>query len=484
MDNTASEKTPSATVTTNQNVPMGPPPLEPPEVPMNQLLTSRGISRHHSSLMRSFGVLVQKIRAEDFDTWSVLEINMRRERLLELWAKINESHWNEIDAVTSEEAVEELELRLNDIQEEYFGICLRMEHRLNELAPPPVEGSVASGSGYDARENRAVNVQVQMPVSEANIKNTWGKYDGNLLNWLSFRDKFLAAVHNKTEIADSYKHSYLQNSLEGKAAGLVGKWGLSDGSYQDAWDRIMEHYNKKYRLRRAYLERFFQLKQIQGIPTQNELQQLANVTHETIRQLKALEVPVEHWDLIFVHHLHSLLDAETAKQWELQRKTEDPTILELLEFLEKQADALSSMEFGKLSGINVTVDSKGVKHNSRDRVRSVARASTSDKLEKSYKCDGCGSYKHPIYDCPEFNSLSRTARIKFAVERNLCLNCLRGGHRKEKCISTRCGYTQCAEDPLHNSKLCPYKWQRYQYAQPSEFKKPNPVKRENEKKPQ
>lgn len=70
------------------------------------------------------------------------------------------------------------------------------------------------------------------------------------------------------------------------------------------------------------------------------LQKLSNVAHEVTRQFRAKSYPVEHYHLIFVHELHDKLDSETAKAWELQRETEDPTLLDLLDFLDKQAKAL------------------------------------------------------------------------------------------------------------------------------------------------
>lgn len=77
---------------------------------------------------------------------------------------------------------------------------------------------------------------------------------------------------------------------------------------------------------------------------------MSNVTHETFRQLRAMHLPVEQWDFVFVFNLRERLDKETRKQWELLKKSgEWPKLKDMLAFIEKQAEALSSMETGSIT---------------------------------------------------------------------------------------------------------------------------------------
>ena len=189
-------------------------------------------------------------------------------------------------------------------------------------------------------EDKQFNVNVTLPERPHDIKNTWGTFEGNLLKWKSFHDCFVARIHNNDSIAPAYKFSYLKNSLTGEAAKTLGEWHLTDASYEEAWKRLKQIYDKKYPITREYLRQFYQLEAIDDRPTVYALQKLSNVTHETIRQLRAMEVSVDLWDIFFVHHLHEKLDAATARQWDLYRNSEMPTANEILDFIYKQAAAL------------------------------------------------------------------------------------------------------------------------------------------------
>lgn len=39
-------------------------------------------------------------------------------------------------------------------------------------------------------------IEVQLPVEQGNIQNTWGTFDGNLLKWKSFRVRYYDRIHN------------------------------------------------------------------------------------------------------------------------------------------------------------------------------------------------------------------------------------------------------------------------------------------------
>lgn len=152
------------------------------EVQLVQQMKLRSISRHHCLLLRGFNSLAQLISSEPSETWTAYEINVRKSRFPELLEKINESHWNEIDTVTSDEAVEELEDRLNEAQNKYFELSSIIGNRLEHSEPQTEPEPLATGRTTDALESQQLIVNVNMPVSESNHKNTWGKFDGNLSN--------------------------------------------------------------------------------------------------------------------------------------------------------------------------------------------------------------------------------------------------------------------------------------------------------------
>lgn len=67
-------------------------------------------------------------------------------------------------------------------------------------------------------------IKLQMPVQQHNVRNTWGSFDGTLLKWKDFRERFEAAIDKNDDIQPVYKLSYLKQSLQGQAAEvLAGK---------------------------------------------------------------------------------------------------------------------------------------------------------------------------------------------------------------------------------------------------------------------
>lgn len=76
--------------------------------------------------------------------------------------------------------------------------------------------------------NRNEHQNVQPPLwqfpSWKSLEKTWGDFDGTLIQWQGFHDRFKSAVHDNEQIPRAFKFQYLQNSLKGKAAAALGEW--------------------------------------------------------------------------------------------------------------------------------------------------------------------------------------------------------------------------------------------------------------------
>lgn len=73
------------------------------------------ISRKHSSLLRSIQRLFMDIESDEFEELTLKGVELRRDRILELWINLNDSHQKELNQVDDEG---ELELELRE-----FGCC-------------------------------------------------------------------------------------------------------------------------------------------------------------------------------------------------------------------------------------------------------------------------------------------------------------------------------------------------------------------------
>lgn len=175
------------------------------------------------------------------------------------------------------------------------------------------------------------------------VENTWGDFDGHLSKWKSFHDRFKVAVHENDTIAKVFKFQHLCNSLKGYAATSINNWEQTEDNYDEAWARLKELYNRPYETTNELYDRFENLTKLDK-PTGGLLQKMSNITHEVVRQLRALGISVEHLDSYFVNGIRKKLDGDTCKQWELLRSSlpnaQNPKLADVLSFVETQAKAM------------------------------------------------------------------------------------------------------------------------------------------------
>lgn len=344
----------------------------------------------------------------------------------------------------------------------YATVNRRFVELTPQVAPIPVANADAAGGaigGADDQVNRQP-IMVQMAFQPQSVQQTWGTFNGNVLDWQDFRARFELAVHNRADIPAEYKLSYLRNALKGQAAEASRGWSLKAENYQKAWDELVANNTKRYPLASAYLSRFFAIQPIGEGATAAKLQKLSNETNELVRQLHDLDYPVEHYNLIIVHALQSRLNSHYVDKWEMERKgNDDPTIEQMTKFLDFQATNMVTKGL-VYSNLQVSVPNERA---SRSRLQSVVhRASTASRSgdSQAYPCGACGKFDHLVYKCPEFKPLSVKERMKVVLLNGMCMNCLKRGHQKDNCFDqNRCLVPECKRDDRHNSMLCPFKSQ-------------------------
>lgn len=98
-----------------------------------------------------------------------------------------------------------------------------------------------------------------------------------------------------------------------------------------------------------------------------------------MRQLKGLRYPVEYYDLIFVHAIHNKLDPETSKAWELCRYSEQPSIHEMLKFLDTQAKAMMGVQFAETRSGHETKKRGFYKNERKPNTKSISSEHSNKK---------------------------------------------------------------------------------------------------------
>lgn len=333
------------------------------------------------------------------------------------------------------------------------------------VAPPPAANAneataqieAAAVAADDPDPNKRPSIVVQMPFQPQHVQQTWGTFNGNLLDWQDFRARFELAVHNRKEIPDEYKLSYLRNSLKGEAAQASRGWVLKAENYKEAWDELVEKNERRYPLACAYLSRFFSLKKMAPDAGGIYLQRLSNETNELVRQLGDLKYPIQHWNLVIVHALQERLNKTFEDKWDTERDgCDEPTIEQMTKFLDKHANKAANKNLA-YSSVQVSVPNERAQ---RPQLQSVVQRPppTRRDFEGKYHCSVCDRTDHLVFDCPEFKPLSLSDRKKVVLNNGMCMNCLKRGHYKDNCFDlSRCQLHECRGDSRHNSMLCPVK---------------------------
>lgn len=98
-------------------------------------------------------------------------------------------------------------------------------------------------------------------------------------------------------------------------------------------------YERPHQAACELLNRLYTLPELKN-PTGKELQHMSNVANDVKRQLAALQYDTEHSDIMFIATLQSKLDSVSKCEWEKERPEANPTLDELLTFIERRARSL------------------------------------------------------------------------------------------------------------------------------------------------
>lgn len=350
--------------------------------------------------------------------------------------------------------------QFNGLEDRYVDARAELQRRFVELTPeiapiPPAAAGDANANANAQNNQDARPITVQMPFQPHSVVPTWGKFSGDLLKWCDFKERFMLGVHNVKEMPEAYKISHLRNALIGEAAEAMSGFTLLNGNYDQLWNELIKKYECKFPNACAYLTKFFALPLLKKKTTRTELRRMVNDTNEMLRQLKAMEYPVEGYDLILVHALQQRLNDDLRKKWgEITKGNDNPTLVRMLEFLDDQATSHANQDMTYPLSISIPNEraqqAAGLSH----------RYSATANETQQHSCSVCKSLDHKVFSCPEFKPLTVADRRKVATQSKLCYNCLKSGHYTNECYDLhRCREANCVQrrDIMHNSMLCPAK---------------------------
>lgn len=246
------------------------------------------------------------------------------------------------------------------------------------------------------------------------------KFSGDIRKWRNFYDMFGKLVHEKAQLSDIEKFTFLRTYLEGEPLKLISHFEVTAATYKMAWDTLIARYNNVRWLVDAEIDFLIEGK----VSTVRELH---DNTREAIYNLTALGVKTESWDPILVRVMMKKLDSKSINAFEdtLEDTKKTPKVETLLKFLEKR--------FQRLDQVKLMMGKNDETGEGKKGIRSVNVNAAAAGLN-CFMCKG----SHPLYKCSQFMNSTPRERFLFAKEKSLCFNCLSHDKQKECRSRFRC----------------------------------------------
>ncbi|XP_055604819.1 uncharacterized protein LOC129753050 [Uranotaenia lowii] len=368
--------------------------------------------RAHLDLFKTIVAFVDTLA----EVTSIERIQVRLAKLDELWDKVNaalvdiETHGEY--TLTPENTPSQVRL---DCGESYYDAKATMLERIKELEQ---ETTISHQSTrlHDSSMHPTTE-HVKLPQIKLQL------FDGNVDEWLSFRDLYLSLIHTKADLPDIEKFHYLKGCLAGEAKKLVDPLAITSANYPIAWECLMKRYNNSKLLKRRQVNTLLKLPSVSR-ESVTELQCLLEGFERVVQTLDQLVKVEEYKDLLLLEILCSRLDPTTRRAWEeFTAGNEQDKISDLMQFIQKRISVLGSLpnklsegrpeyvkrQYGIRTSHNVTRISKG-------------------------RCVAC-SDTHPLFMCQTFRKMPIAERDRLVRTNSLCRNCFRNGHMASECMS-------------------------------------------------
>ena len=288
-------------------------------------------------------------------------------------------------------------------------------------------------------------------------------FSGRTEDWLPFWRRFKMAVHDKPDLDDPIRLSYLLDSLEDTVMRDSFSERMEEiGAYQTILKELQAKFDKPRWMHHRY---WGMMKGLTTIPHTREAMNALLVKVDTIYKgfLRLKKSDVQH---ILTSAVEEVMSTELRSLWDQRTDTvkDVPPIEDLVTFIKSQADRLEEVRIPdtpqtprqqterayrparqrQRGHTNTTTSSSAAANNQLD-----SSISQTPRTAPRYGCPLCSDNHYP-YQCSKFNQFSLAQRKTHVQENELCVLCLKPWHTASNCTSTyKCRF--CRGN--HNSLL-------------------------------
>lgn len=389
--------------------------------------------RTHNKLMKQI-IMHQKLM-ENFDrnTEKTQNLITRRPRIDGIY---NEFHKNyaEIMEILEEndELIISIETDMEDFEQRYFDTISQIDEILEDVHKRATNKIKCDHAVDGNHVKSSINMpKVQLPT-----------FDGNVANWIRFKDSFNAMVIENTNLSDIQKLFYLDGCIVGEARNITEKVDFCADGFDIAWKALMLRYDNKRSIIEKHILELLKLNSFNK-ESSSEIHKIIDNVSVHLSALRKLGQNVDSWDMIIIQLVAQKLDNETRKLWEAEIGKEIlPTWEQMFNFLQDRCRIIKTIEDSKPSTSKQLSEFAHFKtqsnlHLKKSNKSFVLASSNPNNSNFSRSCIICKA-NHSIYSCEQFLKLSVFERYDRVKLHNLCLNCLKPNHKIQSCLASLC----------------------------------------------
>ena len=388
------------------------------------------IKQKRASLNKQLESLQNTVAENEFD---LVEARLRLDRIRTLFHAYEELHDELVLLEIDNEGVAEMDA----ITKAFYTIAAKIESipPSDSTNPIPLRPEIPMGNSTFIEQQR----QLKLPIAEL------PKFDGNLEEWLSFKNTFKVMIESRTDISDLVKFMYLKNCLTGEAANKIGVYNADNANYKNAWTLLTEAYERKRILLSKHLDAILDIPRLIDTSAKG-VSKMVDTVRQHITMLGLLDFSVS--DYVIVRTLEKALPNDIRLKWEESLSLDAvPTLKEFYTFIGGVVFRLQTMEREAVNNKGMRGEKRAVDHETqggkRKRVESRARALATTTSNPCYQCQA----DHPLYRCPVFEKMTVQQKWDLVKAKKLCRNCLR--KHSGECKSIKCKHC----NRFHHSQL-------------------------------
>lgn len=270
------------------------------------------------------------------------------------------------------------------------------------------------------------------------------KFDGNLTQWRSIRDKFISLIRRNVNLSQLDQFYYLLSCLSGPALSVIISLTPTENNYHIAWSTLSSHYDNQLLLTTAHLEKLFAFRPM-TMDSLLALLTFVNTFQENIAAIKVLGV-VDLSDFIMFFIGSRLLDLSPdncSKRVSHKKRFRPLTlfscsytnVVTYLKILVSEKIDMCSQRTKPVSNsrsaLTITQSNKSIASKSSHPRQTVNLVDNS--------IISCAYYKntHAIYRRHKFSRLPVSKRRDFILSQRLCFSCMSSSHMASDCPIVR-----------------------------------------------